>query len=165
LRSRKTAERIVSFSAVLLALVLPALAQGAGPLKPIPKAQSWMLADSLQSARGCAAILDGETVDVNLLETKDGQMVLVASHPDWKLTPGKIKFRFQVDAGPDQPMEADGLGNLLVMSVDAALQTALFSAKEVTWKVPGAEYRAEVGGLKTAFAALKACNIRKGLKH
>ncbi len=149
----------------MLALALPALAQGAGPLKPIAKAQSWMLADNLQSARGCAAILDGEDVDVNLLETKDGQMLLVASHPDWKLNPGKIKFRFQVDAGPDQPMEVDGLANLLVMPVDAKLETALFSATEVTWKVPGAEYHAKVGGLKTAFAALKACNIRKGLKH
>jgi hypothetical protein len=144
---------------------LPALAQGVGPLKPIPKAQKWMLADNLQSARGCAAILDGEDVDVNLLETKDGQMLLVASHPDWKLNAGKIKFRFQVDAGPDQPMEVDGLANLLVMPVDAKLETALFSAKQATWKVPGAEYHADIGGLKTAFAALKACNIRKGLKH
>ena len=165
MRSRKTAERIASLCTVLLALALPAVAQGAGPLKPIAKAQNWMLADDLQSARGCAAILDGEDVDVNLLETKDGQMVLVASHPDWKFNPGPIEFRFQVDAGPDKPMTGNLLANLLVMSVDAPLQTALFSAKEVTWKVPGSEFHAEVGGLKTAFAALKACNVRKGLKH
>ena len=162
---RSGARSIALLAIMAMSAALPALAQGAGPLKPIPKAQSWMLADNLQSARGCAAILDGEDVDVNLLETKDGQMVLVASHPDWKLSPGKIKFRFQVDAGLDQPMEVDGLANLLVMPVDAKLETALFSATEVTWKVPGAEYHAKVGGLKTAFAALKACNIRKGLKH
>ena len=147
-----------------MAMSTPAFAQGAGPLKAIPKAGNWMLADALQSARGCAAILDSEEVDVNLLEGKDGQMVLVASHPDWHFNPGPFKFRLQLDKNPDRPLEGDLLGSLLVLKVDAPLQAALFTAKDVTWKVPGQEFHADVFGLKTAFAALKACNIRKGLK-
>lgn len=160
---RSFPQRLVLLATLAFSAIIPAMAQAPGPLKPIAKAGLWMLADDLPPARGCAAMLHDDEVDVNLLEGNDGQMVLVASSPDWKFNPGPLKFRFQVDKSADQPMDGDLLANLLVMSVDAKLQAALFSAKEVTWKVPGAEFHAHVVGLKTAFAALKACNIRKGV--
>jgi len=144
---------------------LPAAVQAAGPAKPIPKAGNWMLTDDLPTARGCAATVDGNNVDVHLLETNDGHMLLVAARPDWNFKPGPVKFRFQVDKGPDRQMDGDLVANLVVTPVDAPLENALLSAQDVTWKVPGAEYRARIAGLKAAFAALKACNIRKGVKH
>ncbi|HWY61550.1 MAG TPA: hypothetical protein VNW15_06590 [Rhizomicrobium sp.] len=165
MRSGKSTQQIALLAALTLFAVLPAVVQAAGPAKPIPKAGNWMLTDELPTARGCAATVDGDNVDVHLLETNDGHMLLVAARPDWNFKPGPVKFRFQVDAGPDKPMDGDGVANLLVTPVDAPLETALLSAKEVTWRVPGAEYHAKVTGLKIAFAALKACNIRKGVKH
>jgi hypothetical protein len=62
-------------------------------------------------------------------------------------------------------MEGDLVANLLVTPVDAPLETSLFSAREVTWRVSDAEFHAKVIGLKTAFAALKACNIRNGVQR
>jgi hypothetical protein len=149
----------------MLILAVPALAQAPGPLKPIPKAGEWMLADDLPPAKGCAVMIHTDDLDVNLLETNDGHMVLVASRPDWRFNPGKVNIKLQLDQTPDKPIEADTVANLVVSPVDAGLEAALFAAKEVTWKVPGAQYQVKVGGLKAAFAALKACNIRKGLKN
>lgn len=165
LRSGKSTPRIALLAALTLLPAFPALGQSAGPLRPIPKAGNWMLEEQLPSARGCAAMVDGENVDVTLLENKDGHPLLAATRTDWDFKPGPVKFRFQVDTGPDRPMEGDGVANLLVTHVDAPLETALFAANGVTWKVPGAEFHAKITGLKTAFAALKACNIRKGVKH
>jgi hypothetical protein len=165
LRSGKSTQRIALLAALALFPALPAPGQAAGPLKPIPKAGNWMLADELPPARGCAAMVDGDNVDVTLLETSGGHLLLVATRPEWKFKPGPVKFGFQIDQGPERPMEGDLVANLLVTPVDAPLETALFSAQEVTWRVPGAEFHAKVIGLKTAFVALKACNIRNGVQH
>ncbi|HWC64098.1 MAG TPA: hypothetical protein VG501_10785, partial [Rhizomicrobium sp.] len=149
---------------LLAGAAIPAAAQPAGVARPIPKAGEWALADDLPPARGCAALLHGDNVDVNLLQTNDGHMLLVASRPDWQFNPGPAKFRFQVDAGPQTPIEGDLMANLLLTPVDAELEAALSKAKSVTWHLPdGGAYHAQIEGLKTAFAALKACNIRKGV--
>jgi hypothetical protein len=149
-----------------LSIVLSAFnAFAQADLQPIPGAGNWLLNDHLPPAEGCAADLHGENVDVHLLETKDGHMLLVAGRPDWKFNPGPASFRLQIDAGPDAPANGDAVANLLLTPVDDALQTRLFAANMVTWRLPSGEYRAGVAGLKAAFAALKACDIRKGVKR
>jgi hypothetical protein len=150
--------RIAALAAGLALLGTPALvlAQQPPPERPIPNDGGWRL--SRVAGSGCFARLPGPQIDTLLAANKDGKMVVGAGRGDWNLPNAQENVTLQIDGGATYPIKASPVGNVIFGVVpDAAMETALRNARQLTWTMPAGRFTADVVGLGTAYDVIKAC--------
>ncbi|MDE2182654.1 MAG: hypothetical protein KGJ78_06490 [Alphaproteobacteria bacterium] len=111
---------------------------------------------------GCTAKIAGPEVDTLLMESRDGNLVLVAAWPGRDLPDGAQQGTLAIDGAAPQPIEVQALAMMVLYPVkDKALEERLATANVLHWHFAWGDFRADVTGLGDAAAELRRCTATK----
>jgi hypothetical protein len=106
----------------------------------------------------CRAFLPGESVDTQLLRSRDGKLVLIAGFPGKFLPLGDTALTLAIDDAPAAQMTGSAIGGIvLVNPLDDAQASQIAAARTLRWHFPWGDYRADVDGLGAAFDKIAVC--------
>lgn len=136
-------------AAFFLAFSLPALAG------------TWM---HLQNeGDSCAARRAGTKVDTLMMLNRDGQLILIAGHPNWNLKySGPREVSLLIGNQKVKHLKGYPFRSLfMVLIKNNATVTRLEHAKRLTWNLPFGTYHANIAGLGKALSWIRECEKGK----
>lgn len=115
----------------------------------------------------CAARHAGNKVDTLMMLNRDGQLLLFAGHPDWKLGySGPKKASLRIDGGKAEHLKGNPLGSLFMVLIKSDTTVArLKHAKSLTWHLPSGTYHADVAEFGQALSWVRKCEQEKKSKR
>lgn len=121
-------------------------------------AAQWQHLRHLMGGPGCAARLPGKDVDTLIALNNNGQVLLLAGRPKWRIFDSRgIDVGLRIDDSAVHHLEGFAAGSIILVLARKPIVDQLKHAHDIHWTFPFGKFHAVISGFGPALTWLRKC--------